>query len=103
MEVAIIVGAIIQMITLIVFFVMAHNVAKINKKLQSQAFVRNYMEMAEEEKSIGNNAKAKEYLLRAKYRCGKTHSFDLIELTDGECSVKDNAIVKIDELLSELI
>ncbi len=64
---AIVIGAIIQLITLIVFFVMGFNIEKIRRELEVVSGQR-YMEMAEEEKYIGNKEKAKEYLLRAKYR-----------------------------------
>lgn len=66
-ETIIIIGVIVEVITLIVFFVMASNVASIKKNLCNTS-AEEYMRMAGEEEFVGNKLKAKEYLMRAKYR-----------------------------------
>lgn len=63
-----IIGAIIQIAILIVFFVMAGNVAAIKRKvLENQSF-QDYIDKSNEEKFIGNYTNAKEWLLKAEYR-----------------------------------
>lgn len=93
------VGAVIQLIFLIVFFVMASNVSKIRKHLVAELQGKRYFEIAQEEIYIGNKDKAKEYLLRAKYR------YEVMEenyYVNGELSPPSIIIKKIDKLLSEL-
>lgn len=75
MEVVVILSAVISLVGLIVFFVMAGNVSKMLKKISEILFIlrdddisaENLLKMAERQMYIGNKGKAKEYLLRAKY------------------------------------
>ena len=100
MSAAVTIGAIIQIITLIVFFVMAGNISKINKRIASISG-EEYLRMAEEEKYIGDKEKAKEYLLRAKYRfevMGDVHN----EWKDGIKLSADEIATKINKQISEL-
>ena len=61
-----IVDAIILIAAVVVFFLTAKNIAVIKKILSPDEF-GGYLEKAKEELALGNEAKAKEYLLRAKY------------------------------------
>lgn len=70
-QVVSIVTLIIQIIVLIVFFVLSANVAKIKNHLTMQEDFDDLIEMAEEEKYIGNIGKAKEILLRLEYKAKK--------------------------------
>jgi hypothetical protein len=78
---------------------MASNVSKIKKRLVTDLQGKRYYEMAQEEIFIGNKDKAKEYLLRAKYR------YEVLEepyFLDGESVVRSIIVQKIDKQLSEL-
>lgn len=64
-EIFIIIMAILQIIVLIVFFIMAGNIAKIKNDITMNT--KKYIEMGDMEEYAGNKAKAKEYYLKAKY------------------------------------
>lgn len=64
---ALVIVAIIQIITLIVFFVMASNVSAIKKEMTKTLSLDQYIDKSNEEKFIGDIVKAKEWLLRAEY------------------------------------
>jgi len=64
-EVFILIMAILQIIILIVFFIMAGNIAKIKNSLTMNT--KKYIEMGDMEEYVGNKVKAKEYYLKAKY------------------------------------
>lgn len=68
--IAIVVGSLIQLAMVVVFFVMAYNVVKIKQMLRSSALGqpgrKNYM-LAQEERFLGNKEKEEEYLRRASY------------------------------------
>ena len=64
---ALVIVGIIQLITLIVFFVMASNVAEIKRMLKPKS-ASDLIDLAEEEKYLGNVSLSKEYYLRAKYK-----------------------------------
>ncbi len=105
MTAIIIIGAIIQLALLIVFFVMASNVSKIKKHLlKTDATGERYFNKAQEEIQIGHKEKAKEYLLRAKYYYevkheGATGSYR----SDGAWIWDPNKkVTEIDEQLSKL-
>lgn len=102
MEEAIIIGAIIQIITLTVFFVMASNVSKIKKHIDpdKRAGIR-YFEMAQEEIYLGNKEKAKEYLLRVKFHYEVRMEY-CCRMSDKMEKEKNVAMAKVDKLLSEL-
>lgn len=102
----IIVG-VVQVISLVVFFVMTANVSAIKKDLLKELYYPDYIEKFEEEKYLGNKEKAKEWLLRLDYKLQKESK----EVTNGEYSeyYKDarieqikQQIEKIDSLLIEL-
>ena len=69
--ITLIISAIIQAVTLIVFFVMAANVSAIKKDLVKELYYPDYIEKFEEEKYIGNKTKAKEWLLRLDFNLQK--------------------------------
>lgn len=69
----IVVQAILELILLITFFVMANNVASIKKMLTGSSDKEawenpSFFDVVDEEIVIGNNAKAEEMLKRARYR-----------------------------------
>lgn len=70
-DTVLIIAALIQLITLIVFFVMAANVSKIKKELQKELSYDDYIERYEEEKFIGNKQNAKELLMRLYFKLQK--------------------------------
>lgn len=65
-ETILMLSAAINVIVLIVFFVMANNVAKIKKSLDNSLL--RLVQDADMEKYAGNKEKAKELYLKAKYR-----------------------------------
>lgn len=67
METILILSAAINIIILIVFFVMASNIAKIRKHLENPPLV-NMIHEADMEKYAGNKEKARELYLKVKYR-----------------------------------
>lgn len=73
LQTILIIGAIINIIVLIVFFVMASNVSKILKHLTKRNNYTNYLDLAAEEIYIGNKEKAKEYLLKAEFNAKITY------------------------------
>lgn len=74
LKVILIIGAIINIIVLIVFFVMAGNISDIKKMLSKGFSYEEYMEMSNEEIHIGNKEKARELLLKADYRAKKDYN-----------------------------
>lgn len=76
----VVIGAVVQLATLIVFFVLAFNVSKIKDSIVKPYSGKQYLSMADEEKYIGNKDKAKEYLMRAKYR----YETGLEQYSDGD-------------------
>lgn len=66
-SVILILAGVIQLITLIVFFVMAGNISAIKNELTKSLETNDYIEKSNEEKFIGNKEKAEEWLLRALY------------------------------------
>ena len=72
LQTILIVGAIINFIVLIVFFVMAGNIAAIKKEFTKSLDINDYVEKSNEEKFIGNKEKAEEWLLRALYHLNKS-------------------------------
>lgn len=61
-----IIDAIILIVAVVVFFITANNISQIKKLLTPDEF-GGYLDKAKEELALGNEAKAKEYLLRARY------------------------------------
>lgn len=103
MEIAIIITGIIQVITLIVFFVMAANLASIKNNLYYEdPPVSKYMRMADEEIYIGDKQKAKEYLLRAKYYCMIVYKTYVRVNVNGEWINRGEVIANIDEKIAGL-
>lgn len=103
MEVAIIIFAIIQVIILIVFCVMASNVSKIKKYLtigDDHPGLR-YRKMAREERYIGNKEKAKEYLMRARYQYEDMNE-SYYDTDSGEYLSGSAGVTQVDKLISEL-
>jgi len=96
--VMIIVG-IIQLITLIVFFVMASNVASIKKMMRATS-ASSYINLAGEEAYLGNTSKAKEYYLRAKYKYDSDQEKYLD--TNGIDRGKEVGMKIVDELIAKL-
>ncbi len=95
------ISAVISLITLIVFFVMASNVSKINKTLHRTMFPgAEFYGKAQEELYVGNKAKTKEYLLRAKFQYEVKE--ETYYLPNGEWADRSEIIAKIDEQLSKL-
>ena len=99
MNTAIIIVAIIQIITLIVFFVMASNIGKIKNHLLHKASGDDFLAMASLEEYLGNKEKAREHLLRAKYRIKTSENEEEWDATTGKY---ENRLDKIDKKLSEL-
>lgn len=94
-----VVAAIVQIIILVVFFVMAKNVSEIKKNINRKPSIKEYLDMAGEEKYVGNKEKAKEYFLRAKYHTEKLG----IQTYIPEFSTYANQIInKIEKEISEL-
>lgn len=99
LETIIILQAILELVTLIAFFVLVYNVSAIKKKIESQDDVPQFMEKAKEEEFLGNIDKAKEYLLRSKFRLNKIEGNPYLpELL----SYKEQVIKLIDEHLAKL-
>lgn len=65
-ETILMLSAAINVVVLVVFFVMANNVAKIKKSLENSLL--KLVQDADMEKYAGNKEKAKELYLKAKYR-----------------------------------
>lgn len=98
METIVIIGAVIQVITLIAFFVMTYNVMVIKKLLsKEEKNINYYIEAAAEEEAIGNIDKAKEFLNRAKYQCNKSEAYYINGLEP-----KQHFIERIDAQLAKL-
>lgn len=73
LETILIITALINVIVLIVFLVMAKNVSDIKKILSKGFSYEEYMDSADEELHIGNKEKAREYLLKADFRARKVY------------------------------
>lgn len=71
LQTILIIGAIINIIVLIVFFVMAGNVAAIRKELTKTLTIEQYIDKSNEDKFIGNNVEAEKWLMRAIYELNK--------------------------------
>lgn len=102
-ENVIILAAAIHLATLIVFFVMASNVSKINRKLHGESRKYpgiEYYKLAQEEMYVGNKDKARDYLMRAKYQYEVKK--EPYYLSDGS-SDNSKIIAKIDKQLFELL
>lgn len=100
-----IIAAIIQIITLIVFFIMANNVSKIKKILRKEFSFDEYIEMSNEELYVGNTTKAKELLLRAEYPLQKVlKRIELDTINEYESEKKEIAekMKKIQNLLNRM-
>ncbi len=65
-EISLIVTAVVQVIVLIVFFVMASNVSQIKKQISMN--VKKFIEEGDMEAYAGNKAKAREWYLKAIYK-----------------------------------
>ena len=100
---AIIIGAIIQLFTLIVFFIMASNISKIKKHLLRMVDDGGYMyfNMAKEELYVGDKEKSKDLLLRAKYQY-KNSPDGVLYLWGDQWRDKSDIVAEIDGLLAEL-
>lgn len=105
----VIITAIIQIITLIVFFVMAANVSTIKKKLINKYTMEQFIERSNEEKYVGNLESAREFLLRAEYQLMKKKDVLVIENNRDrnitvEANIKevDNKIQKIKALINKV-
>lgn len=96
--VAVIVAAVVQTVILVVFFLLANNVAEIKKQLNRRPTIKEYIDMAAEEKYIGNKEKAKEYLFRAKYQLENIKE----SLFIPGLGWNKEAVSNIEKLLSEL-
>jgi hypothetical protein len=102
-EVFSIICGIVQLIAVIVFFVMASNVYKIRTILERKISPNDLIKDAKLERYLGNNLKAKEYLLRAKY----IREIELSEIgdyyvNDEKKSRIQGEIDKIDVMLKEI-
>lgn len=83
MEAIVIISGIVSLISLIVFFVMASNIAKIAKSVSDIRIIvdseniiaESLLIMADKQIYLGNKEKAKEYFLRARYRYEKEEEF----------------------------
>lgn len=102
-ETIIIIGVIVEVITLIVFFVMVSNVASIKKSLCNTS-AEEYMRMAGEEEFIGNKTKAKECLLRAKYKFSfcEGEAWKGVEYEGEEYESTEEIIAVLDKKISSL-
>lgn len=92
----IIIIAIIQIAAIIVFFVMANNVAKIRKKLYGKLTAEDYIDIAKRETYVGSKKSATENYLRAKYHYLHDSSHNN---TQDELAKR---IVEIDEEIDKL-
>jgi len=101
-----ILAAIIQLITLIVFFVMASNVSAIKKEMTKTLTLDQYIDKSNEEKFIGNKAKAKEWLLRAEYNLLKekeeVRKMSSEYMLESNLSNVNKLIDKVSNLMKEL-
>lgn len=106
LSVILILAGIIQIITLIVFFVMAGNISAIKKELTKSLETNDYIEKSNEEKFIGNKEKAEEWLLRAIYHLNK--SVEEVKnnspeyLLEGHINSVNRRIEKINTLINDL-
>jgi hypothetical protein len=97
-----IIAAIVSIITMIVFFVMAANVAKIKRTLdRAEPAIPRYLALSEEEAYIGNREKAKEYLLRTKFHISKSDAYNV--LINGVWVTKINLLKSINSKLRGLV
>ena len=99
LETIIILQVILELVTLVAFFVLVYNVSAIKNKIESQDDVPQFMEKAKEEEFLGNIDKAKEYLLKSKFRLTKIEGNPYLpELS----SYKDQMMKLIDKELSKI-
>lgn len=90
----------VQIIILFIFFGMASNVSEIKKNINRRPTLKEYLDMAEEEKYIGNKEKAKEFFLRAKFNVENMKE-NVFVFTPGYGWNKE-VIAKIEKELAEL-
>lgn len=98
MEAAIIIGAIIQIAALVIFFILVNNVAKIKKSLEAKQ-ASAYIEAAEMEAYLGNKLEAINNYKRAKYRYEKKESAYLLgdDITERTIADINKAIAELQE------
>lgn len=96
LEVAMVIVAIVQVIVLVVFFVLAANVAKIKKSItiKNGAY---YLELAEMEAYVGNKQIAIDNYMRAKLCYKKEYA----TVVDGD-HILQSILEKIDKAIAEL-
>ncbi|MFA6335082.1 MAG: hypothetical protein WCX48_05920 [Bacteroidales bacterium] len=102
-NVILVIAAIIQLVTLVVFFVMASNVSAIKNELKKEFSSTDYIEQSNEEKYVGNKAKAKEWLLRAEYNLQKR--FEKIKYISSpwEKEEREKIIIRQMEIVKNLL
>lgn len=98
----IIVVGILNLITIIVFFVMASNVRKIKRAVCSEDTIMDdgFWNVVKEEIAIGNKEKAAELLKRAKFRCEVIKS--QLASNGQNANGVNNRIERIERMLKEL-
>ena len=97
----IVISAIVSLVTLIVFFVMASNIAAIKRSMPNQEWpVVKFLRLADEEEYIDNKEKAKEYLLRARYYTEQNSNNNV--LINDTWVPKEKAIKMIDRRIARI-